>query len=106
MTVHEIKSAGQFHEIIAAYPLVAIDAWATWCGPCRLISPMFEKHSENLEEKIYFAKIDVDEVQDLAQELGIRAMPTFLFYANGEKVDELVGANPAELEAKVVRLSE
>jgi thioredoxin 1 len=51
----------------------------------------------------HFVKIDVDEVPDVAQELGIRAMPTFLIFKNEEKVQEIVGANPAALKAAIAQ---
>ncbi|KAJ4403006.1 thioredoxin trx1 [Neurospora sp. IMI 360204] len=99
MTVHEITSLANFKEAIANNHFVVIDAWATWCGPCRVISPIFEKLSDsNRFPTVYFAKVDVDAVPDLAQELGIRAMPTFIAFKDGEKVQELVGANPVGLE--------
>ena len=52
---------------------------------------------------VRFYKVDVDEVPDLAQELGIRAMPTFVIFKNGEKVDEVVGANPKAIEAAILK---
>ncbi|KAH6632386.1 thioredoxin-like protein [Chaetomium tenue] len=102
MTVYEVKSLAEFHEIISKHPIVALDATASWCGPCKIISPVFERYmilsnDETLSDKVYFAKFDVDEVGDLAQELGIRAMPTFTFFKGGEKAAEFVGANPPEL---------
>jgi thioredoxin 1 len=62
--------------------------------------------AEEFKDKIYFAKVDVDEVQDLAQELGVRAMPTFQFFKGGEKVDELVGASPQALESALAKILE
>lgn len=62
----------------------------------------------NKEENsgIFFAKIDVDELADISKDLGIRAMPTFFVFKNGEKVDELVGANPAALTALITKATE
>ncbi|KAL1843182.1 hypothetical protein VTJ49DRAFT_2733 [Mycothermus thermophilus] len=99
MTVHNIKSLQEFKETIAKQPVVIIDAYATWCGPCKAIAPQIAKWAEDpqFKDKTYFAKFDVDEVPDLAQELGIRAMPTFIFFKNGEKVDDFMGANPPAL---------
>jgi len=105
MTVHNIASLEQFRETIAANPVVIIDAFATWCGPCKAIAPQVAKWAQEPEfkDKTYFAKFDVDAVPDLAQELGIRAMPTFTFFKGGEKVDEFMGANPPALRKLLVK---
>jgi thioredoxin 1 len=97
------KSAYQ-SEILGADPntLVVLDCFATWCGPCKVIAPKVSKFSEEYPQAKFF-KVDVDEVSDVAQELGIRAMPTFLLFKNGEKVGEVVGANEKALEAAIKR---
>lgn len=89
-------------EILGADPstLVVLDCFATWCGPCKVIAPKVVKFSEQYPNAKFF-KVDVDEVSDVAQELGIRAMPTFLLFKNGEKVGEVVGANEKALEAHI-----
>ena len=86
-----------------ANKLVVLDCFATWCGPCKVIAPEMVKfsNSEQYMDKVDFYKVDVDEVPDVAQELGVRAMPTFMFFKNGEKVDEVVGANVRALEAAI-----
>ncbi|KAF2655576.1 thioredoxin-domain-containing protein [Lophiostoma macrostomum CBS 122681] len=80
--------------------LLVLDCFATWCGPCKVIAPQVVKFS-NSYPTARFYKLDVDEVPDVAQELGIRAMPTFLLFKNGEKVAEVVGANTKALEAAI-----
>ncbi|KAK0636813.1 thioredoxin-like protein [Bombardia bombarda] len=103
MTVTEITSRAQFQEVLAKNPLVILDASAVWCGPCKAISPLYKKWSdeERYAGKIHFAKFDIDDVGDLTQELGITSMPTFLFFKDGEKVDKVIGANPKVLEPKI-----
>ncbi|KAL7786319.1 thioredoxin-like protein [Trichoderma ceciliae] len=96
LAVHHVKTVQEFKQVVKAQEKVIVDCFATWCGPCKAIAPILEKASDEAEfkDKVHFVKFDVDELPELSQELGIRAMPTFLFFKNGEKVDEMVGANP------------
>lgn len=82
---------------------MVVDFFAEWCGPCKMISPFFEKLSEKEEyAKIIFMKVDVDQNPVVAESCKITAMPTFQVYnGEGEKVDELVGAAKDKLEALV-----
>ena len=73
---------------------------ATWCGPCKVIAPAIVKMSNNFPDARFY-KLDVDEVPDVAQELGVRAMPTFMVFKDGEKIGEVVGANEKALAALV-----
>ncbi|KAF1965267.1 Cop c 2-like protein [Bimuria novae-zelandiae CBS 107.79] len=80
--------------------LIVLDCFATWCGPCKMIAPQVVKFSDKYPDARFY-KIDVDEVPDVAQELGIRAMPTFVLFKNGERYKEVVGANPNALEKAI-----
>ncbi|KAM0401234.1 hypothetical protein HYE67_002257 [Fusarium culmorum] len=100
MTVHEIKNLAEFRDHLEKHQVVIVDFWAPWCGPCRFISPVVEKMSEH-NDSIFFAKVNVDEAEDISQEYGIRAMPTFIVFKDGEKADEVVGADPGKLERMV-----
>ncbi|KAF9776649.1 hypothetical protein IL306_005150 [Fusarium sp. DS 682] len=97
MTVHEVNSLSEFREVLKNNKVVLADFWAPWCGPCRFISPVVEKISESVDS-IHFIKVNVDEAEDVSQEYGIRAMPTFMLFKDGEKADEVVGADPSKLE--------
>merc|ERR1712230_5271 len=97
MTVHNLADKTSFGTSVynaSGDKLVVVDCFATWCGPCKVIAPEFE-------DKVDFYKIDVDEVPDIAQEPGVRAMPTFMLFKNGEKVGEVVGANKKALEQAI-----
>ena len=103
MPVLTLHSKSDYQSNIISAPentLVVLDCFATWCGPCKVIAPKVVKFSEEYPQAKFY-KVDVDEVSDVAQELGIRAMPTFLLFKNGEKVGEVVGANERALEAAI-----
>merc|ERR1712230_212791 len=100
MGVHNLSSKADFAAALKDNKIVVLDCFATWCGPCKVIAPQVVKFS-GIYPNARFYKIDVDEVPDVAQELGIRAMPTFLLFKNGDKVGEVVGANPKALETAI-----
>jgi len=84
---------------------VAVDFYADWCGPCRMISPKFIEFANQFAD-IVFCKVDVDENNEVAESQGISAMPTFKFYHNGEVAFEpVVGASEAKIKDALVKLS-
>ena len=85
--------------------LIVIDFTATWCGPCQRIAPFYEKLSTNDKyvTKCLFYKVDVDDCGDISAYYAISSMPTFQFYLNGKKIDELIGADTDELVNKINR---
>jgi len=107
MTIHNIATKDQFKEVIAREQVVLLDAFATWCGPCKAVAPIIAKwaQSDEFKDKIYFAKFDVDALPDLAQELGIRAMPTFIVFKDGDRVGEHLGGNPGPIMALLQKWS-
>ena len=92
-----------FSEIVEQGSLpVLVDFWATWCGPCRMLSPVIDKLAETYEGKVNVVKCNVDESSDIPMKFGIRNIPTLLFFKDGQLVDRLVGAVPqAEIEKKL-----
>merc|ERR1711939_840683 len=100
MGVHNLSSKADFAAALKDNKIVVLDCFATWCGPCKVIAPQVVKFPDEFPNA-HFAKLDVDEVPDVAQELGIRAMPTFLIFKDGEKVKEVVGANPNALKSAI-----
>ncbi|MDD6381899.1 thioredoxin [Mitsuokella sp.] len=82
-------------EVLKASGTVLIDFWATWCGPCRMLSPIVDQvAAEHPEVKV--GKINVDEQPELAQQFDIMSIPTLLVFRNGQKVNESVGLIPQE----------
>ena len=94
--VYAVASSAEFKEIIKG-DLVIVDFTATWCGPCKMIGPYFDELSKRYE-KAKFIKVDVDELDDVASEAGVSAMPSFYVYKNGKVVDQMVGASKEKLE--------
>ncbi|KAL9022485.1 MAG: hypothetical protein Q9185_000392 [Variospora sp. 1 TL-2023] len=100
--VHNIMNKSDYDSAIADPSLMIIDCMATWCAPCKTIAPEIVKLS-NTYPAARFYKLDVDEVPAVAQELGVRAMPTFVIFKGGEKVGEVVGAHVKAVEGAVVK---
>lgn len=76
--------------------LVLVDIWATWCGPCKMISPIVDELSVDFQGTLSVGKLDADTNREIVQELGVRNIPTLLLYKNGEIVDKSVGAASKE----------
>ena len=83
-----------FDEVLAQNALVVVDFSATWCGPCRMLAPIVDELADEYAGRIFVAKADVEEAVESAERFGIRSLPTILFFKNGEKVDQTIGAMP------------
>ncbi len=84
---------------------VAVDFWAAWCAPCKILAPTFKDLAEQYDGKMRFVKVDTEENDALAARYGVMSIPTVGFFINGELVDRSVGALPkAQLQAKIEKV--
>mgnify|MGYP001233824428 CR=1 FL=1 len=81
-----------FDAALKEHPALVVDFWAPWCGPCRMLAPIFEQIAAKHAGSITFAKVNVDEVPELAARFGVLSIPTCIIFKNGERVGETVGA--------------
>ncbi|KAL6799374.1 thioredoxin-like protein [Trichoderma sp. SZMC 28013] len=109
--LHHIESSEQLDSLLASNTYVALDFYADWCPPCKAIAPLYQtladKHTA--DNYLAFAKVNVDHVQDVAARYGITAMPTFLFFKDGQQVAVngkamIQGADPRSLGAAAEKL--
>ena len=90
-----VVSSKDFKELINSNELIIVDFYADWCGPCRMLSPNIEKLSEEYKN-IIFAKVNVDDCSELAQELGITSIPAVFFFKDAKVINSFVGFKPYE----------
>jgi thioredoxin 1 len=93
-----------FKETVERHPLVVVDCWAPWCGPCRMVGPIIEELARDYAGKVLFGKLNVDENRQVSIRYEIMSIPTLLVFKNGRLVDHIVGAMPRQmLEPKITR---
>ena len=81
---------------------VLVDFWAPWCGPCRIVSPVLEKLSSEYYNKLKFAKLNVDDNQEIAAQFDVRGIPCMIIFSKGKELDRIIGAYPeTELRKKI-----
>ncbi len=89
-----------FDEIIKKYDTVVVDCWAPWCGPCRMVAPVIDELAKEMQGKIVFGKLNVDENQMTSMKYQIMSIPTLLVFKKGNLVDALIGAYPKDILKK------
>ena len=88
--------------VLQADKPVLLDIWAEWCGPCKAMAPALDELSQAYDGRVNIVKLDLDENEDLVESLGVRSLPTLIFYDNGERRGDRSGAaSKSEIEAFV-----
>ncbi len=80
-----------FNQEIAKNNLLLVDFWAEWCGPCKSMHPIFTRMAKKYKQ-VRFARVNVDNAQDIAMRYGVQSIPTFIMFKNGEIANQMVGA--------------
>ena len=80
-----------FNQEIANNDLLLVDFWAEWCGPCKSMHPIFTRMAKKYKQ-VRFARVNVDNAQDIAMRYGVQSIPTFIMFKNGEIANQMVGA--------------
>ncbi|EKD41796.1 MAG: hypothetical protein ACD_73C00521G0002 [uncultured bacterium] len=103
--IKNATDSGFENDVIKSSLPCIVDFWATWCGPCRALTPIIEELANDFQGKVNVFKLDVDENPETAGRFGIRGVPTVLFFKEGKLVDQVVGVLPkADLASKLNKL--
>merc|ERR1711945_11194 len=101
--VTSVSTLSEYNSAIAKDILVCVDFFATWCPPCRMIAPILEEMSKEFVGKVIFLKVDVDEAEEIAGKEEIQAMPTFIFYKNGKRLEDFAGADQDRIRSTIAK---
>src|SRR5262245_6662841 len=94
--------ASELNELLSHKGVVLADFSATWCGPCQAMAPIVERLAARFDGRAGVVKVDVDQAGELASTYGVRGVPTFLLFANGQVVERIVGATSETALAAVI----
>jgi thioredoxin 1 len=83
-------------EVVQSPTPVLVDFWATWCGPCKQMSPVIDEIAGRMGDRVKVVKVDVDANPDVASRFGVRSVPTLLMFKGGEAIDRKIGAQPKQ----------
>ena len=86
----------EFEQLLKDEPIIVVDFTATWCGPCKQVSPMMDQLAADYDGRAKVTKVDVDKNKGIAKQYGIRSIPAVLVFKSGELVETLVGMSPYE----------
>ncbi|CVL06703.1 related to thioredoxin [Fusarium mangiferae] len=109
MPVTEIKSQEDYERLLKKYKVVIINANASWAGPCKAMSPIYERLSNQIPynpELLVLAKLDIDDVPDLAEKLDVQGVPFFMIYENGKRKENFLMPSPTTLQKFLITWSD
>ena len=95
--INESKFANEISEGV-----VVVDFFATWCGPCKMLSPIIDSLAEEMKGSVKFIKVDADESVNILQDQGVAGLPTIAIFKDGQKQDMIVGFSPKEILAEKI----
>ena len=87
----EFVTNENFEDIVGKNSVVLIDFFATWCGPCKMLSPVLEQVNEEIGSEVKITKLDIDNSMDLAKKFGVMSVPTMILFKDGKEVERIVG---------------
>ena len=96
MSAKTVTDKNFVEEVLQSEIPVVLDFWAPWCGPCKSLAPVLDDLSEKLKGKVKIVKVDVDQNASLAQDYGVRGIPTILLFKGGEVQANKVGSASAD----------
>lgn len=103
--MEKVITNSNFQEILASSPVVVVDFWATWCGPCRMLAPTVDEVASEYEGKAVIAKCNVDDCQEIAGQFRVMSIPTIIYFKNGAAVDKTVGVvSKSDITSRIAKL--
>jgi len=103
--IHQ-ATLGNMRELLRNERPLVVDFWATWCAPCHVMTPILRDMAKRFEDRLVFAKVDIQNSRDLAQQFGVNTIPTLILFKNGKEWDRLTGVRSrSELNKLLEKLS-